>query len=278
MEYRDYREQSITYGNDQVGRFIFDGTYVRGPLDNATSAPSSLGQSVASLLLGLPNQSSLVARNDSYAERSPSWGFFIQDDWKVSRKLTIQMGLRLEFEQPMTERFNRSVRGLDDTYVQPFQAAAQAAYDRTLSPLLPAQTHDERRLDLRRSRWAAAGVVQHPKEEPHAALRLRIPTGQQERRARRLRNFLRFPGRAPRRRRADRIQPEHHLRRHPEQRGFHQFSVESVPRRSVVTRGRRTAPTDQRRAEHHLLRRDPRAALHAALAVQHPARGARLPV
>ena len=38
------------------------------------------------------------------------------------------MGLRYELETPLTERFNRSVSGFDDTYAQPFQAAAQAAF------------------------------------------------------------------------------------------------------------------------------------------------------
>jgi len=140
-EWRAYREQSVPYGNDQVGRFIFDATYTRGPLDNSPTAPGSLGQSVAALLLGLPSGSSYAARVDSYAEQSTGWGFFIHDDWKVSRKLTLNIGLRWEFENPMTERFNRSVRGFDFNYVQPFQADVQAAYNPSLSPLLPPQIY-----------------------------------------------------------------------------------------------------------------------------------------
>ena len=52
----------------------------------------------------------------------------MQDDWKVSPKLTAQPGLRYEFETPLHERFNRSTLGFDTTYMQPISAAAQAAY------------------------------------------------------------------------------------------------------------------------------------------------------
>ncbi len=102
----------------------------RGPLDNAAGSPGSIGQSVAALLLGLPTSSSNVARTASYAEQSNSWGFFVQDDWKVTPKLTVNLGLRYEFEQPLHERYNRSVLGFDPTYVQSFSAAAQAVYAR----------------------------------------------------------------------------------------------------------------------------------------------------
>lgn len=128
MEFRAYRENSIPTGNDQTGRFIFDTTWTRGPLDNSPAAPGSLGQSVASMLLGLPAASSYVARNASYAEQSLSWGFYVHDDYKVNNKLTLNIGLRWEFDNPLTERYNRSVRGFDPNAAQPFAAQAAANY------------------------------------------------------------------------------------------------------------------------------------------------------
>ncbi len=127
FEFRAYQEADKFFSNAQTGQFTFDSTYTRGPLDNSAASPSSIGQSVASLLLGLPGSGS-IARSADYIEQSESWGFFIQDDWKIARKLTLNLGLRYEFETPMTERFNRSTLSFDPSYTQTISAAAQAAY------------------------------------------------------------------------------------------------------------------------------------------------------
>ncbi|MPZ18518.1 MAG: hypothetical protein GEV06_11475 [Luteitalea sp.] len=129
MEFRRYRETQTFFGNDQTGEFNFDSTWTLGPLDNSPSSPGELGQSFASFLLGLPS-SGWVNRAASYDERSQTWGFFVQDDWRVGPRLTLNLGLRYEFETPMVEAENRSVRGFDATAVQPIEAAARAAYVR----------------------------------------------------------------------------------------------------------------------------------------------------
>ncbi len=49
--------------------------------------------------------------------RTSIGGFYIHDDFKVSRKLTLNLGLRYELETPLTERYDRAVRGF--LYQQP---------------------------------------------------------------------------------------------------------------------------------------------------------------
>jgi len=127
FEFRIYQQADRFASNQQTGQFTFGSGWTKGPLDNSAGSPGSIGQSVAELLLGLPDSGSITRQSD-YIEQSGSWGFFIQDDWKVSPKLTVNMGVRYEFETPLHERYNRSTLGFDTSYVQPISAAAQAAY------------------------------------------------------------------------------------------------------------------------------------------------------
>ena len=129
FEFRSYRQTDSFFSNDQSGRFIFDGTLVAGPTTASPVSSGAVGQSVAQLLLGLPTASSYAAIPASFAEQSTVWGFYFQDDWRVTPKLTLNLGLRWEFETPLTERYNRSVTTFDASYIQPFNAAAQAAYN-----------------------------------------------------------------------------------------------------------------------------------------------------
>ena len=137
-ELRIYREDDFFTSNDQTGQFIFDNTYTR-PTSQSSSDVNGL-QAFASFLLGYPTTLNFVRRAD-YSEYSKTWGFFVQDDWRISQKLTLNLGLRYELESPLVERQNKSVSGFDLNYVQPVQATVQSRYaalnDPALKTLLP---------------------------------------------------------------------------------------------------------------------------------------------
>jgi hypothetical protein len=143
IEFRRYREPNRFFANNQTGQFDFDATWTRGPLDNSPNAPGQLGQSFASFLLGIPSGGSVV-RAASYDETSTTWGFFVQDDWRIGSRLTVNLGLRYELEQPLTEIDNRSVRGFDESAAQPIEAAARAAYAANPTPEVPASQFNVR--------------------------------------------------------------------------------------------------------------------------------------
>jgi hypothetical protein len=157
FEMRAYRENYNQYGNSGVGRFNFDATWVRNQNTGGVNpAGTPLGLSVAALLLGLPSSAS-VSRLSSYAEQSLTYGLFIHDDWKVSPKLTLNIGLRWEYEGPLTERYDRTVTQFDPTFVQPIQGSAQAAYALHPLALAPASAFQPQGASLAASAFTVMG-------------------------------------------------------------------------------------------------------------------------
>ena len=55
-------------------------------------------------------------------------GFFLQDDWQVNNRLTLNAGLRLEVNGGMHEAQNRNLGPYDFISASPIEPAAKAAY------------------------------------------------------------------------------------------------------------------------------------------------------
>jgi len=103
----DYRNTRWFYdnpGNAQNGLFQFDKHLTRARDDAAANTTS--GSGMASLVLGLPTGGS-IQRNPAMAMQSHYGALFVQDDYRITRNLTLGLGLRYEVETPSTERYDR---------------------------------------------------------------------------------------------------------------------------------------------------------------------------
>lgn len=115
-----------------------DLNFAAGLASAGTGAPApQLGGEITTFLLGIPGGS--MGRIASYAEQDKYIGLFFQDDWKITKKLTINAGLRWDIESGITERFDRSVYAFNSTTATPIASAAVARYAAgTQIPELPA--------------------------------------------------------------------------------------------------------------------------------------------
>jgi Carboxypeptidase regulatory-like domain len=73
---------------------------------NPNVSSSTEGAALAAMLLGIPTFGQM-SHNPSPASASSYWAWYVQDDWKITRSLTVNLGLRYEFDVPRTDRFNR---------------------------------------------------------------------------------------------------------------------------------------------------------------------------
>jgi hypothetical protein len=126
-EYRRYVEHSSRFPTAVSPSISFSNTWTRGPLDNSAAAPR--GQDLASFLLGYPTGGSM-SRAAEYKERSGVLGLYAHNDWRVRSNLTLNLGLRWEYEGPLTEQDNRMISGFDFTTPLPIADTVRQNYAR----------------------------------------------------------------------------------------------------------------------------------------------------
>ncbi len=132
MDLRQNWRASNGPGNS-AGNFSSNNSWVR-QAQNTTNA-QLIGLEWAAFMLGVPSGVSISTNDDLYLWNKFYSGY-VQDDWKLSRRLTINLGLRYELEGGFRERFNRGLTGFDPEAQLPISQAAQEAYGRLPASIL----------------------------------------------------------------------------------------------------------------------------------------------
>ncbi|MCC6392938.1 MAG: carboxypeptidase regulatory-like domain-containing protein [Bryobacterales bacterium] len=109
------RVYSLVPGNN-AGAFSFSPT--DSSFNPQINDPAS-GSPLASFLLGVGNGS--IDLNSAPARQSLSTALYVQDDIKISSRLTINAGLRWDYTGPMTDRYNAMTGAFDANAASPLQ-------------------------------------------------------------------------------------------------------------------------------------------------------------
>ena len=103
-EWRKFFLNFTQLGNP-AGAYSFGAGFTQRVVN--ASAVSTEGNGLATFLLGLPSNGGSVSHSFDAATASAYAGIYVQDDWRVTKKLTFNIGLRYDVDTPRTERYNR---------------------------------------------------------------------------------------------------------------------------------------------------------------------------
>ncbi|MEP7363656.1 MAG: carboxypeptidase regulatory-like domain-containing protein [Acidobacteriota bacterium] len=95
-----------------AGQYFFDRTYAQGPDPSVSSANS--GHGFASMLLGVPQAGTLTFTPRMFLYQRYKAGY-IQDDWRITSRLTLNLGFRYEYTSPYGEKWGNI------GYIDPFE-------------------------------------------------------------------------------------------------------------------------------------------------------------
>ena len=84
-----YRDNISFFSGDDLGEYRFNGTFS--------------GNAFADFLLGYPNRTRVANTGPDVKPHASHQGYFVQDDFKVSSKLTVNLGVRYEYHPPFID-------------------------------------------------------------------------------------------------------------------------------------------------------------------------------
>jgi hypothetical protein len=132
-------------GAGNMGTFTYNNEYTRATDENNSQVyPSqNIGLSLAAFMMGMPSSVS-IAEESGFDVRNNYVGTFVQDTWRVNRNLTVNLGLRFEYENGIKEVANRSLLWFDPNAESAIAAVAKAAYAANPQAGFPASQFDVR--------------------------------------------------------------------------------------------------------------------------------------
>jgi hypothetical protein len=119
--------RSRVAGGVTSGELSFGRDYTRQASDETQLTASNLGLSLAAFMLGVPTS---IEVEDQVPANTYNhfFGAFGQDTWRVGPNLTLNLGLRFEYENGIREKDDRMIVGFDPTALTSISQAAEAAY------------------------------------------------------------------------------------------------------------------------------------------------------
>ena len=106
-DFRRIQNNPISQSNPRGG-FQFNGTTTAGPA-GCTVPGCTVGSDFADFLLGVPDTSSIAFGNADKYYRNSWIDAYVTDDWRLNTKVSLNLGVRWEYQLPITELYGRLV-------------------------------------------------------------------------------------------------------------------------------------------------------------------------